>query len=181
MVTFNEMGKVSYRTKLLLENKARGFARALEANARFSYVTVRESSRAKGPVRFFVTFSPSSASRCVALLDREQDARIRRVSERSYTVVKDPDGDWFHVLSHHSGETYETSLNHCGCPDWQFRCQPNGLACTHMLAVALAIRDETVQRFEPVPSPAQRREAERRAEQARFHAIFADMNEEWLR
>jgi hypothetical protein len=151
MVSFNEMRPPSFRTILMdLEHAAR-WARCLNANRRFTNAEIQTSPRAKSPeVRYYVTYQPSNERRQAAMLDHQQSARAQRADAQEFTFCHDGDHDFFHCLSHTSGQTYETTLNSCSCPDEQFRCSPNGLACKHRLALASHIRDQRTTEFKPV-------------------------------
>jgi hypothetical protein len=140
-------------------------------------VEIVTSRRATGQARFFVRYQPANPLRQDAMLAREQAARVERAESETFTFCHDGDHEFFHCLSHGSGEVYEVTLQSCGCPDAQFRAEPQGLACKHRLALADAIRRGEVQEFEPVPS----REVQRQRDQDRFREIFADANEDWLR
>jgi len=146
--------KIRDGTKLMDIEHAGRWARCLTANSRFTSVEIQTSRRAKSAhVRYFVTYLPSSASRQTAMLDRQQDARNRRADEQEFTFCHDGDHDFYHCLSHTSGETYDVTLNSCSCPDHQFHCAANGLACKHRLALASALRRGEVGEFETVPAP----------------------------
>jgi hypothetical protein len=149
------MGRLSFRTRLLSLNQAAAFARCLGNNARFTSVEIQTSRRATSEKRYFVTWRPANPARVQVMIDRQQDARSRRAEEQGFTVCKDTEHDFWHVHSHSSGEVYETTLEGCSCPDWQFRCKANNLACKHQLAAALAIGRGEVAEFEPVPSKRQ--------------------------
>jgi SWIM zinc finger len=154
MIGFPEMGRISFRTKCLTIERAGAFARALNANSRFTDVEIRESKKAKGDVRWFVCFLPSSPARQAAMLEREQSAREDRAATQAFTVVKDPDHDYHHVYSHQSQECYEVSVPAatCDCPDFRYRANGSFL-CKHLIACASAIRRGEVGTFEAVPAP----------------------------
>jgi hypothetical protein len=140
MESFVAMQQLSFRTKCLNIERAAAFARALNANRRFTEVEIRESKRAKGEARWFVCFLPANPLRQAAMVDRQQSARAERAATESFTVVADPDHDYLHVYSHGSQETYEVSLagTSCSCPDFHYRGSAN-LVCKHLLAAASAV------------------------------------------
>lgn len=128
-----------FRTKLMPEGAALRFAKCLRANARFTGVLVYESDRAKSPVRrHFVIYHPTSAARCEAILQREQDGRtVRALTEgQGYTFVLDKDGGRpFYWCLSASGEVYETTRESCACPDYEYRCRLAGVHCKHIVAL----------------------------------------------
>lgn len=173
METLTTTGMLTFRTKLLELDLAARFALCLQANPRFCAVEIQTSARKKSERKYFVTYLPTNEKRALAMLDRQQEARAKRAAEQEFVFCHDGDHDFYHCHSLGSGEVYETTLNSCSCPDHQFRCQPNGLACKHRLALGDHIREERTVAFQPVP--------DLRADQDRFEAIFADPNTEWMR
>lgn len=168
VLEFTEMRPPSFRTILLDIEQAGRWARCLAANARFTNVEIQISRRAKSAdVRYFVTWQPASPARQAAMMDRQQNLRARRADEEQFTFCHDGDHDFYHCLSHGSGETYETTLHSCSCPDHSFRCAPNGLACKHQLSLADHIREERTMKFSPVPGTTQRK-----FDAQRFQEIF---------
>lgn len=174
MESFVEMGRLSFRTKCLNIERAGAFARALNANRRFTEVEIRESKRAKGEDRWFVCFLPSNPSRIAAMVDRQQNVRAERAVTETFTVVADPDHDYLHVYSHGSQECYEVSLPAatCSCPDYHYRGGAN-LVCKHLLAASDATRRGEVGAFQPIPN--------RQADRDRFEELFGDSNTDWLK
>src|SRR3990172_7161393 len=154
MEHFTTMSHPTFRTKCMDIEHAGRFARCLGANPRFTAIEIRESRRAKGEVRWFVCFLPSNPVRQTAILGRQQDIQEQRFSERDYTVVRDPDHDYLHVLSHHSGDTHEVSVEAatCTCGHFHYRLAGTGLLCSHLLAAAAAIRRGEVGEFTPIPA-----------------------------
>lgn len=134
---------VRFRTKLLAENRAKGFAACLERNPRFHDVQVHESTRAKNWYqRHYVTFAPASEERQQVMLDRQQASRQERAETEglAYVFVLDRDSiqPFCWCFNPQSGETYETTLFDCSCPDFRYRCQRVGMQCKHQLALAAA-------------------------------------------
>src|SRR5688572_18603487 len=80
-------GKLSYRTRLLTQEKAEQFARCLRSNPLFAEVAVVESTRSQG--RYFVDFLPSSTDRQEAMLDRQQQQRSDRATTQQFTFCLD--------------------------------------------------------------------------------------------
>src|SRR4051812_11486048 len=94
---------VGYRTQLMLSDNAARFAKALEANSRFTSVSVQESTRTQRDKRWFVMFAPSNPDRVQDLLDRQHAAREQRALTQEFTFVRDPDHPYYHCFSHSSG------------------------------------------------------------------------------
>jgi hypothetical protein len=131
---------LTYRTKLLAEDRARRFAACLTKNGKFTEVEVEVSTRAKNWYqRHFVRFRPVNPERQQEMLDREQDSREARAATegQDYTFVWDPDSiqpfAWCHNPK--SGETYEVTVFDCTCPDFRYRCHGVGIRCKHMAAL----------------------------------------------
>lgn len=149
-----------FRTKLMSEARAFAFAKALQGNRRFAFVQLCRSYRTKSADCWYVSFQPSSESRKLAVLDRQQSARAQRAADGDFTSCKDPQtGRWW-VYSPTSGHTYETTATACDCLDARHRANPAGLACKH----SIHVREE-------VAREAEGRER-RRLEQQEFDRIF---------
>jgi len=130
-------GQDQNRTKPMERAQALRFARALEANPRFTNVSVAESRQAKAPAkRWVVWYQSSNPARRAAVRDREQTARQQRAEAEGsrYLWVLDTDHPFFHCLST-SGEVWEVTHASCSCPDATYRCKPAGLLCKHSLAL----------------------------------------------
>lgn len=145
---------VHYRTRLLTQERALSFARALEANRRFEEVSVTRSGRARSDAQFFVTFRPVSEQRMTALREEQQDARDARAIEEgsAYLWCRDENcGRSFVWCLSTSGEVYEvTPGKSCTCPDFEYRAGPSGLHCKHLQALFFGLG--TMTDFQPVPS-----------------------------
>jgi len=161
MLTVHHTAGITYRSKCLTEPKAQRFARCLEANARFSDITLCRSNRAKSDTCWFVSFRPVSEERQAQMFSKQQMSREERaLTEGSaYVWALDKDaGRAFWWLMSASGEVYELDLRgrSCSCPDYVYRCQGNGLECKHSQALRHGLG--AFADFEPVPEPRQPRQ-----------------------
>jgi hypothetical protein len=136
-------GKLTFRTKILTQQHAESFCKALQAHSAFIEVEVQESPRAKGEKRFFVSYLPAKLERQEAMRDRQQSAREDRARTQQFTFVKDSDHPFFHCLSHATGNCYCVTERSCDCLDSEVRCTPNRIPCKHQLALRFAIRAGT--------------------------------------
>lgn len=153
-------GQVRYRTGLLAEDRARRFAACLRGNRRFHSVEVKESPRATNWYRrHFVLFVGANEERQRELRAEQQAARQARADSQPFLFVRDPDSlqpfCWCHSLA--SGETYETTVFDCSCPDFRHRLRGTGIRCKHMLALSRAEERGDVDNFPAaigtVPAP----------------------------
>lgn len=148
MLSISRSAGAYYRTRLLTADRAARFAACLSANAAFCDVAAVRSERAKCDVDHFVSFRPVSRERQAHMLERQQDTREQRAEEQgnSYQWVADKIGyQWvadkiggrgFFWLLSTSGEVYEVHpAGTCSCPDFHYRCEPNGLRCKHLIAL----------------------------------------------
>lgn len=165
----------SYRTQLLSERRAAAFAKCVAGNARFAWVRLCHSARAKGAECWYVSFQPSNPDRQQALLEYQIRERIERAAEEHFEFFADGEtaGLWY-CLSH-SGAIYETRLESCTCGDALYRMNPAGLPCKHSLALLTSLEDGEAQETAPT------REERRQFDQAVFNALFGDKNDGWLR
>ena len=131
----------TYRTKLMVAGEAQRFAACLTANRRFDRVSLQESDRAKHPDRrWFVEYAASNPERVADLTQRQQEARVARARAEgdAYEFIADKDGGraCYWCLSV-SGGVYglDPTARTCTCPDFQYRCQPAGLVCKHLIAL----------------------------------------------
>lgn len=126
-----------YRTRLLPEGRAFGFAKFIQANPSFTGVTVHERPTAKDPKRrFYVTYTAARPARQTRLRRVEVTTRRIRAHQQAgnYTFWADPDHRglyWCH--NHISGEVYEVSRKNCSCPDYCFRGSQEGVPCKHIV------------------------------------------------
>ena len=140
--TIREDGKVTYRTSLFVHlARAQAFAKCISANSRFESVLVHASTTAKTP-KWFVTFLPTNSDRADALHQAQWDARANRAATEEFLFWPDCDviGLWW-CFSVASGETYETTIFGCTCPDYTYRCQKAGILCKHQHAWSQQKRD----------------------------------------
>jgi hypothetical protein len=183
MVSFVEVGMISFRTRCMELERAARFARCLSANeTRFTDVEIRESKKARGAARWFVCYQPANPRRQAAMLSRQQDLQEQRAAEREYTVVRDPDHDYLHVFSHHSGDTHEVSLAgaSCTCGHFTYRLRGTGVLCSHLVAAADATRRGEVGEFRTIPTPVPA-PSQRSADRDQFAEIWGGDNEDWLK
>jgi hypothetical protein len=139
METITQTGKLTFRTKILTQQHAESFCRALKAHSAFIEVEVQESPRARGEKRFFVSYLPARLEHQEAMRDRQQSAREERARTQQFTFVRDSDHPYYHCLSHATGECYCVTEFSCDCGDATFRCLPNNLSCKHMISLRFAI------------------------------------------
>jgi hypothetical protein len=177
MVEFTEMAGITFRSRLLTFQRATAWAKALEANPRFTEVSVVPSARAKSStVRYYVTYMPSSLSRQQAILDRERLSRVKRAESETFAFTWDADLGAFRCHSGTSGKEYEVTVSSCTCGDWLGRGRANSLPCKHQCSLLSQLEDGAV--CEDAPAPVEDR---RTTEQALFDTIFGDSYTDWLR
>jgi len=157
MLSLNRDG-ATYRTKLMSQDRARSFARCLEAHPAFTGALVEESSRSRG--KFLVRYVPANPARRQDMVQSQADARTARAEEQvdNYMVIRDPSGRFYWVLNLLTGDTYETTLQGCDCPDFTYRCEAAGILCKHSSIVKLHLERDQVQEFAapsaaPLPAP----------------------------
>lgn len=145
---------VVYRTKCMTLERAAGFARCLEGNARFEGIEIAESRRAKGEARWFVLYAPTNSDRRWDMVTRQQEGRLARAFEQSFTFCADKDAGrlFFWCHSHQSGEVYEVTPQTCNCPDTLHRLQGTPIRCKHRIALDLALHRGEVVEFETIPA-----------------------------
>ena len=140
-------GKIFFRTKLLPFEQAERFARCLTANAtRFCEAEWILSEKAKGDKCYFVQFRPANPDRQQEQFGRQDMGRKLRGLEEGpcYEFALDTDSiaPFYWIFNPISGETYQTDLFSCSCPDYQFRCRKlahGPVHCKHMHALCYAM------------------------------------------
>jgi SWIM zinc finger len=168
VIGFIEMGRLTFRTRLMEIEKAARFAKCLQANARFTGVEIQTSRRATSEIRYFVTFLPSNPERIQAMLESQQATRAERAESQVFTFCADLDHPFYFCHSAASGEVYETTARSCSCPDAHYRLNGTGLLCKHSIALRHVIARNEVEEFQRVPP----RPAENQRTQDRFCEIF---------
>jgi predicted nucleic acid-binding Zn finger protein len=135
-----------YRTRLLPQARAEGFARCVRHNPVFTGISVEVEPRAKSVYKqHYVAYRPANPEIAEKLRSAAQATREERAVAQAdnYLFWSDPDSHGlFWCLNLGSQEVYETTIGSCTCPDHTYRGSREGVACKHILILRAKLERE---------------------------------------
>ncbi len=137
-------GTLHHRTRLMDQDAAERWSKAIAANSRFTAAEVVESTRAKSEERYFVSYAPASEAARLRLLDEQRAEREARARAEEFAFTWNAELGCYSCLSAKSGRTYEVSVSSCDCLDWLNRGQAIGCPCKHQISLLSQLEDGLV-------------------------------------
>jgi predicted nucleic acid-binding Zn finger protein len=132
-------GECYYRTRPISRSRAFSFAKCLDANRRFTRVSVVRAISGSG---WHVIYQPASQKARHRLYLVQYRAReLRAAAEGAayrFSLAVDAGFPVYRCRSA-SGRVYEVTQASCSCPDFQKRGQRSGVPCKHLHAYRSAV------------------------------------------
>lgn len=132
-------GQVYYRTRSLSRPRAFSFAKCVDANSRFTNVSVVQATSGAG---WHVVYQPASQMARHRLYLVEYRARELRAAvegaDYRFSFSGAAGRPAYRCLSK-SGATYHVTPCSCSCPDFQKRGIRSGIPCKHRQALQMQL------------------------------------------